>query len=104
MRELLAKALIATGTLLAAVLLYGAGPLGGAVALAQSINGPPGGQRGAEERTPAADGPILWMSFEDTVTVPGQPLSLRLTVLVPTFMPKPPVWPSRCLCRVTTRR
>lgn len=88
MRRLLATILLAATTLPSAVILDGAGPLGGAVALAQSINGPSGGLSGA------ADGPTLSVSFEDTVTVPGQPLSLRLTVLVPTFMPRPPVWPS----------
>ena len=38
--------------------------------------------------------PVLETVFEDTEAIPGQPLSLRLTVLVPTYMPKPPVWPS----------
>ena len=37
--------------------------------------------------------PKLEVTFEETETVPGQPLTLRLTVLVPTFMPDPPVWP-----------
>ncbi|WP_294226703.1 hypothetical protein [uncultured Shimia sp.] len=37
--------------------------------------------------------PKLEVTFEETETVPGQPLTLRLTVLVPTFMPVPPVWP-----------
>ncbi len=38
--------------------------------------------------------PILRVAFEETETIPGQPLTLRLTVLVPTFLPQPPVWPS----------
>ncbi|CUH54368.1 BatD family protein [Shimia marina] len=33
------------------------------------------------------------VQFEKTETVPGQPLTLRLTVFVPTFMPDPPIWP-----------
>lgn len=37
--------------------------------------------------------PTLEVTFEENETVPGQPLTLRLTVLVPTFMPSPPVWP-----------
>ncbi|MBO6898558.1 MAG: BatD family protein [Shimia sp.] len=37
--------------------------------------------------------PKLEVTFEENETVPGQPLTLRLTVLVPTFMPDPPVWP-----------
>ncbi|MCV6598777.1 MAG: hypothetical protein OIF40_17070 [Mangrovicoccus sp.] len=38
--------------------------------------------------------PILQMEFPETEAIPGQPLSLRLTVLVPSFMPDPPIWPS----------
>ncbi|MCB1494639.1 MAG: BatD family protein [Bauldia sp.] len=41
-----------------------------------------------------ANAPILEVTFEQTEAIPGEMLSLRLTVLVPTFMPKPPVWPS----------
>ncbi|WP_299418909.1 hypothetical protein [uncultured Shimia sp.] len=37
--------------------------------------------------------PKLEVTFEENETVPGQPLTLRLTVLVPTFMPDPPMWP-----------
>ncbi|WP_343502488.1 hypothetical protein [Alloyangia pacifica] len=40
------------------------------------------------------DMPQLIVDFPETEAIPGQPLSLRLTVLVPSFMPKPPVWPS----------
>lgn len=42
----------------------------------------------------ARDGPILATDFPETEAIPGQPLSLRVTVLVPTFMPSPPQWPS----------
>ncbi|SDH52408.1 BatD family protein [Alloyangia pacifica] len=38
--------------------------------------------------------PQLVVDFPETEAIPGQSLSLRLTVLVPSFMPKPPVWPS----------
>lgn len=38
--------------------------------------------------------PLLRVDFPETEAVPGQFLSLRLTVLVPGFMPEPPVWPS----------
>jgi hypothetical protein len=48
---------------------------------------------GAQE-SDAPAGPVLEVDFKETEAVPGQPLSLRLTVLVPTFMPEPPVWPS----------
>lgn len=44
------------------------------------------------DATPAV--PVLQVEFDETETVPGQPLSLRLTVLAPTFLPNPPVWPS----------
>ena len=36
--------------------------------------------------------PILRVDFPETEAIPGQFLTLRLTVLVPTFMPAPPVW------------
>lgn len=42
----------------------------------------------------AAQDPILRMDLPETEAIPGQSLSLRLTVLVPSFMPDPPVWPS----------
>ncbi|SFM53549.1 BatD family protein [Shimia aestuarii] len=38
--------------------------------------------------------PVLEIELSDTETLPGQPLTLRITVLVPTWMPEPPVWPS----------
>ena len=40
------------------------------------------------------DSPVLEVTFDETDAVPGQSLTLRLTVYVPTFMPTPPVWPS----------
>jgi len=41
-----------------------------------------------------ASEPLVEVTFEETSTVPGQPLSLRVTVLVPTWLPKPVVFPS----------
>lgn len=38
--------------------------------------------------------PVLRMTFDETEAIPGQPLTLRLTILVPTYMPAPPAWPS----------
>jgi hypothetical protein len=40
------------------------------------------------------DGPFLRVDLPETEAIPGQFLTLRLTVLVPSFMPDPPVWPS----------
>ena len=40
-----------------------------------------------------SEAPILEVTFEQSEAIPGEMLNLRLTVLVPTFMPKPPVWP-----------
>jgi hypothetical protein len=40
------------------------------------------------------DQPILRMELDAEEAIPGQQLNLRLTVLVPTFMPDPPEWPS----------
>ncbi|BES71354.1 hypothetical protein RE428_23720 [Marinobacter nanhaiticus D15-8W] len=37
--------------------------------------------------------PVLKTEFEQTEAIPGTPLSLRLTVLVPTYLPSPPEWP-----------
>ena len=42
----------------------------------------------------AQTSPTLTMDVEETKTVPGQQLSLRITVLVPTYMPSPPIWPA----------
>lgn len=41
-----------------------------------------------------AQEPLLLQEMDKTEAVPGQAISLRLTVLVPTYLPKPPVWPS----------
>lgn len=38
--------------------------------------------------------PVLRMELEKDEAIPGQPIILRVTVLVPTWMPKPPVYPS----------
>lgn len=46
---------------------------------------------GQEEDAPAE--PVLRQSVSATEVVPGQPLTLSLTLLVPTYLPKPPVWP-----------
>lgn len=40
------------------------------------------------------DTPLLEVEMPETETIPGQPLALTLTVLVPTFMPKPVEFPS----------
>lgn len=49
---------------------------------------------GAETAEAAAEeGPLLRVEFPETEAIPGQFLTLRLTVLVPSFMPDPPVWP-----------
>jgi len=42
----------------------------------------------------AAQDPVVDVIFFETSTIPGQPLTLRVTVLVPTWMPTPPVFPS----------
>ncbi len=47
--------------------------------------------------------PKLEVQFEETQTVPGQPLTLRLTILVPTFMPEPPLWPDLEAANVMVR-
>ncbi len=58
-------------------------------------------QRREGAGAPAADRPlqalaqpVLRMAFERTEAIPGQPLTLRLTVLSPTYLTSPPVWPS----------
>lgn len=50
--------------------------------------------RPAPTRTQAAPlAPLVEVDFPEQSAIPGQELTLRLTVLVPTFMPKPPQWP-----------
>ncbi len=44
--------------------------------------------------TAVAQDPLVEVDFEENTTIPGQPLSLRVTVLVPTWLPKPVVFPS----------
>jgi hypothetical protein len=41
-----------------------------------------------------ASGPLLRAELDKTVAVPGQILSLEVTILVPTWMPKPPGFPT----------
>lgn len=41
-----------------------------------------------------AQEPLVEITFDETKAIPGQPLTLRVTVLVPTWMPGPPVFPS----------
>lgn len=41
-----------------------------------------------------AGGPLLRAELEKTEAVPGQPITLRITLLVPTWMPQPPEFPS----------
>ena len=50
--------------------------------------------RPADARQVAQAEPILRVQFDEAKAIPGQPLDLRLTVLVPTFMLDPPAWPS----------
>lgn len=38
--------------------------------------------------------PFLEFEMEETDTIPGQPLTMRLTVMVPTFMPQPVEFPA----------
>ncbi|MBE3639683.1 BatD family protein, partial [Mangrovicoccus algicola] len=49
-------------------------------------------QEAAAEAPP--DGPILRQELDPAEGAPGQVLTLRLTVLVPSYMPEPPVWPA----------
>ncbi|MEP3048839.1 MAG: BatD family protein [Roseibium sp.] len=38
--------------------------------------------------------PLIKTSLEENTAIPGQPLVFRITILVPTWMPKPPIFPS----------
>lgn len=40
-----------------------------------------------------SDGPIIRTELDTDSVVPGQAATLRITVLAPTFLPSPPVWP-----------
>ncbi|WP_138469310.1 BatD family protein [Poseidonocella sp. HB161398] len=46
----------------------------------------------AQEAPPAA--PVLRQEIDADTVVPGQALVLRLTVLVPSYLPQPPGWPA----------
>lgn len=50
----------------------------------------------------AADEPILRLDMEQTSAVPGQPVAVRLAVLVPTWMLEPPVFPAFEVSNVLT--
>ena len=41
-----------------------------------------------------AQDPLIEVDFEENATIPGQPLLLRVTVLVPTWLPKPVIFPT----------
>lgn len=41
-----------------------------------------------------AQTPQISVEYDDAQTIVGQPAIVRVKVLVPTFMPKPPIWPS----------
>lgn len=41
-----------------------------------------------------AQDPVVEIEFEKSSTIPGQPLALRVTVLVPTWLTKPVIFPS----------
>jgi len=56
--------------------------------------GPTTDNADAAEEAEIDDRPLLRVDFPETEAIPGQFLMLRLTVLVPSFMPEPPVWPS----------
>jgi hypothetical protein len=75
-------ALLVLGVLLAPVIAYAQG---------SNTNLPPAGA--ATSNVPAHDRPVLRVTLDESETIPGQPLTLSMTVLAPTFMPKPPVWP-----------
>lgn len=47
--------------------------------------------------------PVLRMELEKFAAIPGQPIVLRLSLLVPTWLPKPPVFPSLEVANVMVR-
>jgi hypothetical protein len=79
--------------------------LAGPTALAQDVGNPfqsnreIRGQAGEPEASSdatdaaATEEPVLRTDLPEAEAIPGQSLRLRLTVLVPTFMPDPPAWP-----------
>ncbi len=50
-----------------------------------------------------AQAPQISVEYDDAQTIVGQPAIVRVKVLVPTFMPKPPVWPSFEAPQLTVR-
>lgn len=48
--------------------------------------------------------PVVRVDLEEASAVPGQPVVLRVTVLVPTWMPKPPVMPTYDVPNVAVRQ
>ncbi len=42
----------------------------------------------------AAQEPVVRLELSEPETIPGQSVSLRVTILAPTFLPDPPIWPS----------
>ncbi|MDF2233605.1 hypothetical protein P2H44_13680 [Albimonas sp. CAU 1670] len=69
------------------------GRLGPILALAAALlaTGPAPAQSPAA--VPDAQSPRLSVELSAEEVVPGQPLTLRMTLLVPTYLPSPPVWP-----------
>ena len=51
----------------------------------------------------AQDGPVLQMALDDAEAIAGQSVALHLTILVPTWMPKPVEFPSFEIPNVRTR-
>ena len=47
--------------------------------------------------------PVLRIELEKGSAIPGQPIVLRITVLVPTWLPKPPALPGSVSGRVRRR-
>ena len=52
----------------------------------------------------ASGDPVVRVALEETSAVPGQPVVLRITVLVPTWMPKPPVMPTYDVPNIAVRQ
>ncbi|MEP0322490.1 hypothetical protein [Bauldia litoralis] len=53
-----------------------------------------GQEQSAEEQAIASKKPFLRISLEETSAIPGQALIYRIEILTPTFLPKPPIFPS----------
>ena len=52
----------------------------------------------------ASGDPVVRVALDETSAVPGQPIVLRVTVLVPTWMPMPPVMPTYDVPNVAVRQ